>query len=321
MWSYTSKKKSYQDTCEFICSQSTHEGKCEFLTLSYSNNAGIQSMSSERWKPWMEHTSCPVASSSVERASSWTVDAQSLRWLWPHLTSLKDFIQIWQVGELQDISILCEMFRRQKVWAEGFIDDVFHSPLPGLWGRARHVTLENTWNAFISPHTGLPTDMIGTGPGRVLVVCNEASAGESWGSHRSEQKQQSLWRKEIWGTTAYVFVFTAVDLTQPGSWIVTRQQTWGILKWRCSDTPRRINLPHCSSPCKPWLPHVCVLFRLLSDSFQINLEQFVCPLPHQGERVLGVSAGARASFCSTTVKHGNRSTPGVLIRGQQVHHH
>lgn len=32
---------------------------------------------------------------------------------------------------------------------------------------------------FISPLTGFPTDMTGAGPGRILVVCNGASAGQS----------------------------------------------------------------------------------------------------------------------------------------------
>lgn len=57
---------------------------------------------------------------------------------------LKDFVQIRQVSELQDVPIFCEVFRRQQVGAEGFIEDVLHSPLPGVCRGAGHFTLEET---------------------------------------------------------------------------------------------------------------------------------------------------------------------------------
>lgn len=54
---------------------------------------------------------CGFQISAIRFASPWMA-MQSLWWLRLHLTPLKDFVQIWQVGELQDIAIFCEMLRR-----------------------------------------------------------------------------------------------------------------------------------------------------------------------------------------------------------------
>ena len=67
----------------------------------------------------------------------------------PQSAPLEDFVQIRQVSKLQDVPIFCEVFWRQQVGAEGFIDDVLHSPLPGVCSGARHFTLEETRS---SPH-------------------------------------------------------------------------------------------------------------------------------------------------------------------------
>lgn len=67
------------------------------------------------------------------------------------------------------------MLRRQEVWAEGFIDNVFHSPLPGVWRGARHFTLEKRVGCHKPPHcipayAGFLADMHWAG--KVLVAYN-----------------------------------------------------------------------------------------------------------------------------------------------------